>query len=81
MLYHLQNINVGLKQLWLSMNWDILLDMESPRQVRYYKNILLKKKPIRYGMDFESAKANNMTNGKGKNSDNAISVDASYNCE
>jgi hypothetical protein len=55
--------------------------MESPRQVRYYKNILLKKKPIRYGMDFESAKANNMTNGKGKNSDNAISVDASYNCE
>lgn len=45
------------------------------------KTVLLEKKSISYGLEFEGTKTNNLINGKGKNYNIAISTNASSNVE
>jgi hypothetical protein len=42
--------------------------------MNFMENLLTRKNPINYGLDFEGTKANNLINSKGKNPNNAINT-------
>jgi hypothetical protein len=49
--------------------------------VNFVENILPEKNLFNYGLDFEGTKVNNLINAKGKNPNNKISTNASFNFE